>query len=178
MAEQAYKPKFIGPTEQGKIRGDVVTLYEIKVNGNTIGNIQNIAPSERRDIYETWGIGSQETHPVPDELIPGLVKSKTLSCDRVAFYDQNVIQAFGYDSLNLIDAEEPFEIEEYKFNPALGESGAMELYRTYVDCIISDFSSTRTITGDIRIIDKVTIHYRDVVIGSGYPRKINKKSSE
>ena len=158
MAE-VYKP--------ADTRTALVTSYQIKssLTGALIGKLQDINPSESRNASEVWEIGIPQTRAVPSELVPGLVKGKTFKSDRIALYGQNVMQAYGFDAITLVEAEEKFNVEEYRYNKT---QGAHLLYKTYVDCIITSYSETKQITGDIWVAESVTIAYRDVLKGIQY----------
>ncbi len=160
-----------------KTRAKLVTSYTIKAqpydtatgqptgNQYTVGKLSNIDPTERRDVYESYGIGE----PIPDEpyeLVPGVVRGKALRVSRVCLWVANIMEAFSGRNITdpietLRKQDEPFVLEEVVVDPNNADNNRV---RQYLGCWISEVGSTRNLAGgDIREIETATINYRTVV---------------
>lgn len=125
-----------------------------------IGICTTINPSERRDIYENFVIGN-DPPDVPFELVPGVVRGKTIACSAISLYSKNILEAFGTGTLDsLVDQRAPFVVREEIKDP----TGTTALkVRLYTGCYIQEYASTRDMAGgDIRVLETATIAYKQV----------------
>lgn len=146
----------------------LVTSYKVFVTAEDstrreIGMLGNIDPSERRTVTPTFVIGNEPADE-PFELVPDVVRDKTLRVERFALYTKSAMEALGRDDQSIVatlsDQNTPFSISEEITNPATGQTKT----RTYDGCWISDYSSVRNLArGDIREMESVTIAYTKVV---------------
>lgn len=167
------------PGQQFDLTTEVTTSYKLFAVGadgveREFGMATSIDPSERREVTPNFVIGNNPPDE-PQELVPQVVRSKTLRIERIALYDLGSLQALinptkqqisgtaGFTKAEAViatlsDQRTPLKIVERVTNPA----GQVKT-RTYVGCIISEFSSTRNIgRGDIRVVDTMTVEYRKV----------------
>lgn len=147
-------------------KAKLVTSYKVNVIGSDgnqrpVGSLSNISPAERRDVLETFVIGSGYPDE-PWEIVPGIVRGKSFRARFVALYSENVLEAFGKVTasdvlVTLSDQNKPFTVQEIVTNPEDGSIKGVQ----YVGCWITSYDSTRDIAGgDIRVIEDVTINYK------------------
>jgi len=165
----------------GATRTQLVTSYEMYVTNSDgvrskVGAIQSLNPSEAKDVTPSFEIGTTLGGRVgePYELVPGLVRSKSLNITRLRLYTKNMIQAFGgpVGAETLYEQDTPFDIEENVTVPAFNADGtpnpdaskaSIKTIKIYKDCLISNLGSTRSIAGgDIRETETATVVYRTV----------------
>lgn len=145
----------------------LVTSYKIFVTAadsqrHEIGQLQSLNPTEARDVTDSFVIGSNPPDE-PQELIPGVVRTRRLAATYVALYTKELQKALARDDQEVVTAlsenNTPFDIIETITDPNTGKSKT----RIYQGCYISDYSSTRDIArGDIREIQTATIVYKRV----------------
>lgn len=151
-----------------KTKALLVTSYKIFVTATDsqrkeVGQLISLSPSESRDVLDSFVLGSNPPDE-PDELIPGVTRSRRLSASFVALYVRELQQALGRDDQDVVaslsENNTPFDIQETVTNPNTNQSKT----RTYQGCFIADYSSTRDISrGDIREIQTATIVYKRVI---------------
>lgn len=151
-----------------KTNSQLVTSYKIFVRAensqrNEIGQLMFINPSESREVTDSFVLGNNPPDE-PFELIPGVVRNRTLSVNFVALYQKEFQKAVGRDDQDVVVAlssqNTPFDVEETVTDPTTGKTKT----RTYQGCFLSSYSSVRDITrGDIREIQSATIVYKRVV---------------
>lgn len=157
-------------------RIQLATSYTIKIIDGAgaqveVGSIQSINPSESRDITPSFEIGTTLGKKIgePFEMVPGLVREKTLEVRRLRLYTKNIMEALGakVGVGTLFEMDQPFEIHEIVSVPVFLPTGlpdssaapTLVTQKIYRDAWISRYGSTRDITGDIREIETATIVY-------------------
>lgn len=160
-------------------RIQLATSYAIRIvnpQGQLVdvGAIQQINPSETRDVTPSFEVGTTLGKRIGDpfEMVPGLVREKSLDVRRLRLYRQNLMEAFGANvgTQTLFEMDQPFEIHEIVKTPQFNPDGTPNttaavtevVQKVYRDCWISRYGSTRDITGDIREIETATIVYGTV----------------
>lgn len=158
----------MGFTNQAATVEITFNAYVLKVdrgdgNGQVdIGAFQSINPSEEREISESYEIGrsltGEERVGEPFEIVPGLVRRKTLEVNRLALWSKEMLQVFGNDDIvTLQEQSNYFDVYEYRQAPTDTDP---VLIRIYKECLVASWGGTRDITrGDIREIQRATIHY-------------------
>lgn len=152
---------------QPKTNALLVTSYKIFVTAENsqrheIGQIQSINPSESRDVTDSFVLGSNPPDE-PQELIPGVVRTRRLNVTYIAIYTKEFQKAVGRDDQDVVtglsEQNTPFDIQETVTDPNTNKSKT----RIYQGCFIADYSSTRDIArGDIREIQNATVVYKRV----------------
>lgn len=147
-----------------------VTKITIKIKGIVVGAIQDISPSERRNVTAHFTLGGSNPEE-PKVLVPGLVTDKTLKVSYLALWKKNVMTALANPDLSvnsgnligtLVEQREPFTIEVVRVNPG---STTEAVVARYEDCFISDYNADYNITkGDTAIIENCTVVYRRAVV--------------
>jgi len=157
-------------------RIQLATSYTIKILNDAgalveVGSIQSINPSETRDITPSFEIGTTLGKKIgePFEMVPGLVREKTLEVRRLRLYTKNIMEALGaaVGVGTLFEMDTPFEIHEIVNVPVFNQDGTPNpnaaptaiTQKIYKDAWISRYGSTRDITGDIRETETATIVY-------------------
>lgn len=154
-----------------KTSQQLATSYKIFVTAadstrREIGMLGNLDPSERRTVTPTFVLGNNPPDE-PFELVPDVVRDKTLRAERFALYTKRAMQALGRDDQSIVgalsDQNTPFDISEEITDPNTGKTKT----RTYTGCWLSDWAATRNLArGDIRELESVTIMYTRVSEGA------------
>ena len=133
-----------------------------------IGAAQKMNPSERRDLTESFQIGDFSGDPF--ELVPSLVRDKTLEIDRLSLYKKSMLEVFGDDGIvTLSQQDKPFVIYEGRGDPT-SDTEKFDVVVIYDGCWIKSYSATRDIArGDIREMQSTTIGYRKATSSKGLP---------
>lgn len=147
-----------------RTKSKLVTSYKLFVTAQDstrreIGMVTTASPSERRTITPTFVIGNNPPDE-PFELVPDVVRDKTLRVSRLALYTKTAMEALGRDNQSIVaalsDQNTPFDIAETVTDPNTSKTQT----RTYQGCWISDYGSERNMAqGDIRELETVTIMY-------------------
>lgn len=146
----------------------------------TIGTASSINPSERRNITYNFVIGNSDPSTARD-LIPSPIQSSTIRIDYVALSLKNAPGMFSGSSTGTANTQQyqptirhqvyPFDIIETWSDPSkLDSSGKPTVVwtTTYNTCYIESYDATRDIArGDIRVMENVTIHYKNVTSVAG-----------
>jgi hypothetical protein len=160
-------------------RIQLATSYIIRIVNQAgqlvdVGAIQSINPSETRDVTPSFEIGQSLGKRIgePFEMVPGLVREKSLEVRRLRLYRANLMEALGANTgtQTLFEMDKPFEIHEIVTTPQFNQDGtpnvsapAVEaVQKVYKDAWISRYGSTRDVTGDIREIETATVVYGQV----------------
>jgi hypothetical protein len=158
-------------------RVSLTTSYIIKVVNAAgtlvdIGTIQNINPTENREMTPSFEIGTTQGQKVgePFEIVPGLVRDKTLEVSRLRLYKSNIFEAFGAGTGvgTLYQQDRPLEIHEVRKQPVFQSDGTPDYaadpqeitLKIYKDVWFQRYGSVRNIAGgDIREIESATLVY-------------------
>jgi hypothetical protein len=158
-------------------RISLTTSYVIKVINRAgqlvdVGTIQNINPSETRETTPSFEIGTTQGQKIgePFEIIPGLVRDKTLEVSRLRLYKANIFEAFGapVGSGTLYQQDRPLEVHEVRKEPVFNQDGTPnydadpveKTLRIYKDVWFQRYGSVRDIArGDIREMESATLVY-------------------
>jgi hypothetical protein len=161
-------------------RIQLATSYIIRVKNSAgalvdVGAIQTINPSESRDVTASFEIGTTLGKRIgePFEMVPGLVREKSLTVKRIRLYRANLMEALGakVGTQTLFEMDTPFEIHESVSTPQFNQDGTPNIsapatevvQKIYKDAWISRYDSTRDVSGgDIREIENATIVYGQV----------------
>jgi len=160
-------------------RIQLATSYIIRIVNQAgalvdVGGIQSINPSETKDIHPSWEVGTTLGKRIgePFEMVPGLVRDKSLEVTRLRLYQTNLMEALGntVGTQTLFEQQTAFEIHEIVTTPIFNADGTPNTQATptqitqkiYRDCWISRYGSTRDVRGDIREIETATIAYGTV----------------
>lgn len=148
-------------------------------NFRQIGVIQSFKPADSRKMDRARGVGFGDRVA---EIVPA-VTDVTITCTRMALYEENILESFGYHSgwntgavrgavRTLAHMKNPFDINEvivyhtYGSNPQIpGFYGGKEASASpgkytsywYHDCWINAWSRTIEITGNLIYMEDVTI---------------------
>jgi len=165
------------PIKPASTRITLATSYVIKcIDKDTnqlidIGTIQSINPDENRETTPSFEIGATQGQKVgePFEIVPGLVRDKTLTVVRLRLYRANIFKAFGAGSIGtLYEQDQPLEIHEVRKEPQFNADGSVNIaaeaeertIRIYKDVWFQRYGSVRDIgRGDIREIETATLVY-------------------
>lgn len=140
----------------------VSTTVRMLINGVFIGVIQSLSPSQNRSTTAVRGIG------IGDRQIERVwnLSEYTLSVQKIALYKKFMFNALGYDINFRMIAElrYPIDIQETILKPD-GTGDAMTTF--YRGCYMNRFSSQRTISGDIIIMEDVDFDCTSIDRGEG-----------
>lgn len=156
-----------------KTKTKLVQSYKIKVarvdiDGNPtgelveVGQLMNLDTDESRDMITSYVIGNDPDPGDPQEVIPGIVRTRQLTAGYVSLYSKNVIEDLGreVDISSLTQQNDPFVIQEIVVDPSGVEPTKIKQYNS---CFIQSYRNVKNIAGgDVRIIENVTIVYKNV----------------
>ena len=156
-----------------KTRSKLITSYKIKIakldtDGNPsgelveIGQLRNMNVSESRNMIDNFTIGNLPSSGTPQEIVPGILTTRQITADYISLYTKNALEDIGRvaNISSLGDQEDPFVIQEIIVDPS---ENAPTKIKQYNDCFISSYSETKNIDGgDIRVLESVTIVYKNV----------------
>ena len=116
----------------------------IRVDGNTIGQIQEWAPQQSRTVTPSFELNSATSGEVY-ENIPGNIGGLTVTVNRYDLYTAKMEQVWGanFDINMLTDQTSPLSIQERWQNP----DGTFEVY-VYTDCWFSSLGRNHSAQGD------------------------------
>lgn len=135
------------------------------------GGCQNINTTQTKTTTRSFELN---TDPECIEITQGLISDINLSVSRIQLNSSTLIGQFsGIDGIEaLYDQSLYFDIEQVVYIPKINEDGSVDpkkangtrkILRIYKDCVISNFSETNTISGDIRVTENATIQVRKIV---------------
>lgn len=125
----------------------VSTTIKMLINGNFVGAIQSLSPSQTRNTVPVRGIGIGDRQL---ERVWGL-SEYTLSVQKMAFFKQFMFEALGYAATFRMIAElrAPIDIQEQIVMP---DKSAPRI-TFYRGCYLKDYSAPREITGDLIVME-------------------------
>ena len=171
MIDFTYATDVLNPN--GKVR--VITSLELyaqvpdstgKIYSVPVGMAQNFDIDESRNVVYNFVIGNKNPSRARD-LIPGVVDQSTIGIKFVTLYSVNGIGLFTQpnpSSKALAPAvpynTRPFNLVERWLNPSTGNT----LYEIqYTGCYIASCRSSRQMDArDLRIMEDLTVHFKDV----------------
>jgi hypothetical protein len=123
--------------------------YTVKANGKIVGTLQGFNPSANRPLERVRELQNEEIDCV--EIVPGRTDF-TISVDRLETYDNAMMQALGYATVEDISRiTDPILITEELRN-ALGRVRKIE----YHNCWVTSWSKTVT-EGTITVRENVNM---------------------
>lgn len=140
-----------------------------------VGTCTDMTVNESRNVVYNFVIGNVNPSTARD-LIPGPVNQSTLNMNMVALYTQNGIGLFSEDVQNpnipgtrftasVRYNTRPFDVVERWLNPSTGNT----VYEVvYTGCYIASQNTPRRMDGsDIRVMENLTIHFKETYIVPG-----------
>lgn len=153
--------------QQDKIA--VSTAARVLVNGNVIGVVQNLDPTQDRTTQAVRGIGIGDRQI---DRIWGLTEYK-LSVQKLALFRKQMINLFGYDDgfRMLAQLRTPIDIQEILLLPvADSNSEPLTIRQTvYRGCYMTSYGAPRQIGGDIIITENANFDVTYVDNGETNP---------
>lgn len=116
----------------------------IRVNGLTIGQIQEWGPSQARDVTPTYELNSATSGEVY-ENVPGNIRGLTITVNRYDLYTKKMEEAWGpgFSIEMLTDQTTPLQVQEKWLNPG----SAAEMW-IYTGCWFSSLGRNHQANGD------------------------------
>lgn len=150
-----------------------VSSYDESGIARQVGLIQSFKPTDARKMERARGIGYGDRVA---EIVPGLTDT-SITCSRMALYQSGIMSVFGYSTewnkpntqgtvRTLAHHKNPFDISEVVWfhgsaggsSPGGGSSVPTQYTVTfYHDCWLSNYSKTIEITGNLILVEDVTI---------------------
>lgn len=140
-----------------------------------IGGCQSINDSQTKNVTRTHELNMEE--PICVELTQGLVTDISLTVNRIELNIANLLEDMvGIQGIeSLYDQCLYFDIEAAVYIPKQNADGTFDpkkenatkiIQRTYKDCVITSYSHTNDITGNIQVTESATIQCRYIQSGS------------
>jgi hypothetical protein len=116
----------------------------IRVDGVTIGQIQDWNPQQNRTVTPTYELNSATSGEVY-ENVPGNITGLTITVNRFDLYNKRMEQVWGtdFDIEMLTDQTNPIQVTEKWINPG----GSPEKW-VYSGCWFSSLGRTHSANGD------------------------------
>jgi hypothetical protein len=141
----------------------VSTASQILVNGNLVGVIQNLSPSQDRASTAVRGIG------IGDRIIERVwqLTEYKLSIEKMALFQKKMINLFGYgDTFRMLaQLRVPIDIQEILLLP----DGTNVRTTVYRGCYMTSYSDPKQISGEIIITETAQFDCTSVDDGSNSP---------
>lgn len=172
MADTYLKP--------GVSRYKLSTNYEFYARNSEgkrikVGGCQSINDSQAKNVTRTHELNMED--PICVELTQGLVSDISITVNRIELNISNLLEDFtgltGIESL--YDQCLYFDIEAAVYIPKQNADGTFDpkkenatkiIQRTYKDCVITNYSHTNSIEGNIQVTESATIQVRYIQSGS------------
>lgn len=172
MADTFLKP--------GVSRYKLSTNYEFYARNSEgkrikVGGCQSINDSQAKNVTRTHELNMED--PICVELTQGLVSDISITVNRIELNISNLLEDFtgltGIESL--YDQCLYFDIEAAVYIPKQNADGTFDpkkenatkiIQRTYKDCVITNYSHTNSIEGNIQVTESATIQVRYIQSGS------------
>jgi hypothetical protein len=126
-----------------------------------LGQVLNIDITERRDVTPNFVIGN-DPRDEASNLIPGVVRDRTIRLRRVRLFAAGLRQAFGRDDQTIVasltDQSTPLDLVATIEDPNTEQTKTI----TFKDGFLSEVTSALTMEGDIREIESATYVFRSV----------------
>lgn len=141
----------------------VATASQIIVNGNLIGIIQSLEPSQDRATTAVRGIG------IGDRIIERVwqLTDYKLNVTKMALFKKKMINLFGYgDTFRMLaQLRVPIDIQEILLLP----DGTNIRTTVYRGCYMTSYADPKTITGEIIITETAAFECTSVDDGVNSP---------
>lgn len=141
----------------------VSTASQILVNGNLIGIIQSLEPSQDRATTPVRGIG------IGDRIIERVwqLTDYKLTVTKMALFKRKMINLFGYgDTFRMLaQLRVPIDIQEILLLP----DGTNVRTTVYRGCYMTSYSDPKSITGEIIITETAAFDVTSVDDGVNSP---------
>lgn len=172
MADTYLKP--------GVSRYKLSTNYEwycINSEGKRVkvGGCQSINDSQSKNVTRTHELNMED--PICVEITQGLISDISVTVNRIELNVANLLEDFtgltGIESL--YDQSLYFDIEAAVYIPKQNADGTFDprkenatkiIQKTYKDCVITNYSHTNSIEGNIQVTESATIQCRYIQPGS------------
>lgn len=172
MADTYLKP--------GVSRYKLSTNYEwycINSEGKRVkvGGCQSINDSQSKNATRTHELNMED--PICVEITQGLISDISVTVNRIELNVANLLEDFtgltGIESL--YDQSLYFDIEAAVYIPKQNADGTFDprkenatkiIQKTYKDCVITNYSHTNSIEGNIQVTESATIQCRYIQPGS------------
>ena len=141
----------------------VSTAARVLVDGNFIGVIQTLDPSQTRNTTAVRGIG------IGDRQISRIwnLTEYTLNVQKMALFKKAIINLFGYgDTFRMLaQLRTPIDIHEILLSPETGQPLRQTIYR---GCYMNQYGSPKNI-GEVIITESATFDVTSVDDGENSP---------
>jgi len=127
----------------------------------SIGQVLQLDISERRDVTPNFVIGN-DPRDEASNLIPGVVRDRTIRLRRVRLFAKSLRQAFGRDDQTIVssltDQSTPLDLVATLEDPNTEKTKTI----SFKDGFLSEVASALNIEGDIREIESATFVFRRI----------------
>lgn len=140
-----------------------------------VGGCQSINDSQSKNVTRTHELNMED--PICVEITQGLISDISVTVNRIELNVANLLEDFtgltGIESL--YDQSLYFDIEAAVYIPKQNADGTFDprkenatkiIQKTYKDCVITSYSHTNDITGNIQVTESATIQCRYIQPGS------------
>lgn len=128
----------------------VSTAVRVLINGTFVGVVQELGPTQTRNTTAVRGIG------IGDRQIERVwqLSEYTLTFNKMALFKKFMFEALGYNTnfRMLAELRFPLDIQETIILP----NGTVSKTTFYRGCYLNNYSATRSITGEIIIMENGT----------------------
>lgn len=152
-------------------------FYSINQEGKRIklGGCQSLNDSQAKNVTRTHELNMEE--PICVEITQGLISDISVTVNRIELNTSNLLENFtgitGIESL--YNQSLYFDIECAVYIPKQNADGTFDpkkenatkiIQKTYKDCVITNYSHTNSIEGNIQVTESATIQCRYIQEGS------------
>lgn len=151
---------YTGSNSDNRIATGLSTQILVQVNGNTVGAIQELRPSQNRPLKRVGEIGTDGTV----ELVPHQITETSLNVTRIVFDRLRLPSAFSRQFVNIHAQRVPFDIFVFdRSNVAstaadgdVGDDSSGLVTHVYKNCWFKSLDTTYS-AGDYVISESATI---------------------
>ena len=140
------------PTESNSV---VHYAYEFRVNGRKVGTVQNFNPSSTRALERIREIAYSNVDTI--EIVPGRTDHQ-LQVERIETHVASMIDALGYEPLNIADLNGSIQIIEVLHRP----DGTRRRI-VYDRCWVNTHSKTINV-GTVNVTESATLWPTTIII--------------
>lgn len=127
-----------GSTLDRRIRTGLSPLLVVKVNGEAVGAIQSLNPSESRQVARVQELGTDGVI----ELVPNAPTTVTLQVSRLVFDNLRLPPAFRRGFAHIQAQRLPFDIDVFDRTHGLANPNIGVQVTSYRNCYFSNYSAT------------------------------------
>ena len=127
-----------GSTLDRRIRTGLSPLLVVKVNGEAVGAIQSLNPSESRQVARVQELGTDGVI----ELVPNAPTTVTLQVSRLVFDNLRLPPAFRRGFAHIQAQRLPFDIDVFDRTHGLSSPNVGVQVTSYRNCYFSNYSAT------------------------------------